>query len=308
MPIRSYLYVPGNRPDLFGKALASGADVVIQDLEDAVPATEKKVARQAVSVVLKSLPPVAIFVRLNAADAALADLAGLTVRGLSGVLLPKAEDPLLVSRIDETLAAMERAETRPPGSVLIQPLIETTVGLYGLAEIAAASARIRRFAFGAGDFVRDIRAEATPSRSETLYARMRLVARSRFLRLEPPVAHVFTPIKDIEGLRLACAEDRALGFYGRSCIHPSQIPIVNAAFTRGTDEIARARAILAAYAEANANGRGSLILDDGTFVDQAIAAKARDALVLASQESLHNESRLGASRQKGTRRTGHGHG
>jgi citrate lyase subunit beta/citryl-CoA lyase len=291
---RSYLYVPGNRADLIDKAVASGVDAVILDLEDAVPTAEKESARKAVRAALGSSPAATVFVRLNAGDLALTDLDALTGRGLSGVLLPKAENPALVERIDARLAAMDGVAQRAKGSVLIQPLIETVVGLYGLAQIAAASPRVRRFAFGAGDFLRDIGAEATPSRIETIYARTLLVAQSRFLRLEPPVAHVFTPIKDLEALRLACAEDRALGFHGRSCIHPSQVPIVNAAFTHAAQDLARARAILAAYAAATAAGRGALLLEDGTFIDEAIAAKARDVLAAA-------DAQRGAARRDGAR-------
>ncbi|MEW6645434.1 MAG: CoA ester lyase [Pseudomonadota bacterium] len=278
MAIRSYLYAPGNRPDLLGKVLGTGADAVILDLEDAVPPAEKARARGIVGDFLNASPKGTVLVRLNGGVDALADLAALTARGLHGVLLPKAEDPELIRAIDRLLAAREDAAAVPPGSVIVQPLIESVAGLYGLDAMAAASPRIRRFAFGAGDFVRDLRAEPTPARLETLYARQHLVARSRFLRLEAPVAHVFMPVKDLEALRRACEEDRALGFQGRSCIHPAQIPIVNDVFRHGAEDIARAQAILAAYAAALREGRGALVLDDGTFVDEAVAARARDIL------------------------------
>jgi len=278
MTIRSYLYAPGNRPDLLGKVLGKGADAVILDLEDAVPPAEKAKARGIVSDFLASMTGATLLVRLNGGADALADLDGLTVRGLHGVLLPKAEDAELIRAIDRLLAAREEAAAVPPGSVIVQPLIESVAGLYALDAMAAASPRIRRFAFGAGDFVRDLRAEPTPARVETLYARQHLVARSRFLRLEAPVAHVFMPVRDLDALRRACEEDRALGFHGRSCIHPAQVPIVNDVFQHGAEDIAWARTILAAYADAMREGRGALVLDDGTFVDEAIAARARDIL------------------------------
>lgn len=290
MLIRSYLYVPGNRPDLFDKALGSGADALILDLEDAVPPAEKARGRQLVSDFLAAAPRANVFVRVNSGTAGLEDVTALEACGLAGVLIPKAEQACLVGRIDEELSRREVEAGRSVGHILIQPLIETVAGLYDLGELAAASARVRRFAFGAGDFVRDIRGEPTPARLETLYARTQLVARSRLLRLEPPVAHVFTPIKDSEGLRRACAEDRALGFFGRSCIHPSQVAIINAAFDRYED-VLHAKAVLAAYGRSTEEGRGALVLDDGTFVDEAVAARARDVLSRLPNETVQGPPR-----------------
>jgi citrate lyase subunit beta/citryl-CoA lyase len=278
MLVRSYLYAPGNRPDLMAKAARSGAHAVILDLEDAVPAAEKVGAGATVRGFLEAMPPVPAFVRVNGGAAALQDLARIGVRGLAGVLLPKAEEPALIGAIDRALSENERRAGLDAGSVIIQPLIENVVGLFGLDALVQASTRIRRVAFGAGDFVRDIRAQTTAARIETLYARMHLVARSRFLKLQSPVAHVFSHIRDLDGLRRACEEDRALGFAARSCIHPTQVPLINTAFAPTEDELFMARRILAAYAEATASGRGSLLLEDGVFIDEAVALRAQDVL------------------------------
>jgi citrate lyase subunit beta / citryl-CoA lyase len=278
MPIRSYLYAPGNRADLLAKVATQGADAVICDLEDAVPPAEKLRACDMVSAFLDADPPIPTFVRLNGADAALQDLSRLSVRGLFGVVVPKAETAQQIRAIERCLSEREQVAGRVPGSVIIQPLIESTAGLFSLDSIAAASPRIRRVGFGAGDYVRDIGAQVTDARIETLYARMHLVARCRFLRLEAPVAHVYSQIRNLDGLRRACAEDRALGFGARSCIHPTQVAVVNAAFSPTADELAHAQKVLAAYAEAMQAGRGSILLDDGTFIDEAIALQARDVL------------------------------
>ena len=274
MRIRSLLYAPGNRPDLMEKVARSGAHAIILDLEDAVPPAEKINACTIVSDYLQAGPPLPAFVRLNGGPAALEDLARLDLANLSGVLVPKAQDPALIAGIDRALAANP--------DILIQPLIESVAGLYGMDALAAASTRIRRVSFGAGDFVRDLRAQATESRIETLYARQHVVARSRFLGLDAPVAHVFSRIRDLDGLRRACVEDRALGFGARSCIHPSQVPIINAAFGPTEAEIAQALRIRAAYADAKAAGRGSLLLADGTFIDEAVDLRAQDVLDAAS--------------------------
>lgn len=285
MLIRTYLYAPGNRPDLFAKALAGPSDAVILDLEDAVPAGEKAAARQTVAAFLDSAPAgKPIFVRLNAGNDGLADLAAFSGRGLHGVRLPKAESPDIVGAVAAALDGLERMGDRPAGAITIQPLLESVAGVFALPALAAASSRIRRFAFGAGDFVRDIGGEATADRSETFLARSMIVAQSRLAGLEAPVAHVFTPIRDLDGLRRACLGDRAIGFYGRSCIHPSQVPVVNAAFDRSGDA-AHSRRIIDAYAAAVAEGRGSLVMEDGTFVDEAVARRAEDVLSLVDRQT-----------------------
>ena len=282
MAIRSYLYAPGNRPDLMAKLGRSGAHAAILDLEDAVPTAEKGRARDLVAAFLRDGPPLPAFVRLNSGAAGLEDVAGLAAAGLSGVLVPKAEDAALLGEIGRALSALEARDGRLEGTAVVQPLIESVAGLYALDALACASPRVRRVAFGAGDFVRDLRALPTDARTETLYARQHIVARSRFLRLDAPVAHVFSRIRDLDGLHRACTEDRALGFGARSCIHPSQVATVNVAFGPTEAQVAHARTVLAAYERAKRDGRGSLLLDDGTFIDEAVALRAADTLDAAS--------------------------
>src|SRR5690349_21384357 len=162
MLLRSYLYAPGNRPDLLAKVLRQGADAVILDLEDAVPPGEKQAARRMVASFLAELATGAtgaIFVRLNGGELGLEDAAALPLGRLAGLRLPKAEDPRLVAGLDRLIG-------EAPG-VEIHPIIESVAGLFALDDLARASARVRRVAFGAGDFVRDIRGETTPSRDET---------------------------------------------------------------------------------------------------------------------------------------------
>ncbi|MGE0717500.1 MAG: CoA ester lyase [Alphaproteobacteria bacterium] len=284
MLLRSYLYAPGNRPDLCAKAAAGAADAVIVDLEDAVPAAERPAARRATAGFIAGGPARPVFVRINPGAEGLADLAALPARGLDGIRIAKAEDPAFIAAVDGALAAMEADAGLPAGVVGIQPIVESVAGLFAMEALAAASARIRRFAFGAGDFVRDIRGEATSERSETFLARSMVVLRSRALGLEAPIAHVYTPIRDLDGLRRASAADRALGFYGRSCIHPTQVAVINAAFDRTEAEIAHARAVVAAYDAAVREGRGSLTLADGTFIDEAVAKRAADVIALGAAQ------------------------
>lgn len=287
MLLRTYLYAPGNRPDLLAKVLRTGTDAVIVDLEDAVPASEKDAARRTTLEFLErcSLDGVhtPVFVRVDHGERGVADVEHLTARGLVGLRVPKIEEPDVIRQLDASLARLEQAAGLPRDTVRLVPLVESVRGLYRLDEIVAASARVDRFAFGGTDFVRDIRGVVTRERTETFYARAHLVARSRFLGLDPPIAHVYTPVADLDGLRAACAADRALGFFGRSCIHPRQVAVVNEAFTPSLAEVTWARAVVAGYEDAVAGGRGSALLGDGTFVDEAVAVRARDLLALAAE-------------------------
>ncbi len=281
MLIRSFLYAPANRPDLLAKVATRGADAIVIDLEDAVPAAEKAGARRAAAEYLeRSEPALPVFVRVNAGAAALVDLAALPLHRIAGIRLPKVEQPELVAQVDRVLAAAEAAGHR----VVLHPLVESVRGLYHLDDIVRASSRIERLIFGAGDYVLDIAGEATAERLETLYARSRLVARSRYLGIGSPIAHVYTPIADLDGLARACRADRAMGFFGRSCIHPQQVAVINDAFSFGPKEIARAQRMVDGYLEAAAQGRGAVVVADGTFVDEAGYKRALRVLGVAAAQ------------------------
>jgi citrate lyase subunit beta/citryl-CoA lyase len=275
---RSYLYVPGNRVDLIPKA-AAVADAVIVDLEDAVPQAEKASAREATHAALRQARlDVPLYVRLNSGDMAFDDLAALHGCRIDGVRLAKAETPSLVADIDAALAEIERSAGDAAPSITIVPIVESAAGLFGMDAVAGASRRVRCFAFGATDFIEDLGGEKTASRTETLFARSYLVARSRLIGLDPPIAHVYTPIGDLDGLRAASREDRALGFFGRSCIHPWQVPVVNAVFAPSPEAIAQATDVIAAYERRAADGHGAFVMPDGTFIDEAHVRAARRLL------------------------------
>jgi citrate lyase subunit beta/citryl-CoA lyase len=282
MLIRSYLYAPANRPDLLAKVATRGADAIVIDLEDAVPAAEKQAARRAAAAFLSEhdAQRMATYVRVNAGEHALADLAELPLHRITGIRLPKVEDPGLVARVDAVLAAADTLSHR----VVLHPLVESVQGLFGLDEIARSSSRIERFIFGAGDYVLNVAGEATAERLETLYARSHLVARSRLLGLAAPIAHVYTPIADLDGLARACRTDRAMGFYGRSCIHPTQVAVINEAFAFGPREVERARRMVDGYRDGVRQGRGAVVVEDGSFVDEAGYKRALRVLEVAAAQ------------------------
>lgn len=263
-PVRSALFVPATRPDRIAKALASGADAVIVDLEDAVPATEKAAARDNLRHFLEEQPDVRVCVRINPAFSAEheADLA-LCCRhpGVGTVLLPKAEPGAGLKRL---------AATGKP----IWLLIESAAGLVGLHELAG-SAGVERLALGTLDLAQDLAlvAEQEPAMRALDHARFELVVHSRAAARLPPIDGVFPALRDDAGLASAAAHARAVGFGGMFCIHPHQVPVVNAAFAPTAVELDWARRVL----EATASGQGVAVVD-GEMVDAPVIARARGLL------------------------------
>jgi citrate lyase subunit beta/citryl-CoA lyase len=253
---RSYLYVPGNRPDRFDKACASGADAVIVDLEDAVPAADKAAARSALGAWLAPARPV--LVRINAADSEWfeEDLAVCDAPGVAGIVLPKAEG------IGEKVLSLCR---RRGAAVL--PLIETAVGIERAAEVAATP-MVQRLLFGTLDFQFELGIEGDGD--ELLAFRSRLVLVSRLAGIASPIDGPCTSWEDTELLRADCQRARRLGFGGKLCIHPRQIATVNAAFAPSETEIAWARRVL----EAAQRSGGAAVAVDGRMVDRPVILKA----------------------------------
>ena len=282
---RSHLFAPGSNERVLGKVFDAGADAVVLDLEDAVAPDAKADARRLVAAALAARagqPSPRVAVRINGVDTAWwrDDLAAIVGPGLCVIRVPKAESAGQICAVDEVLTRLETERRLPAGAIGLVATIETAAGVMAAADLARAP-RIQAFTFGAADFVRDIRADPASADLATLYARQHLVVVSRAARIEPPVAPVYTQVKDLDGLRRTTAEARAIGFFGRSCIHPSQVPVVNDAFTPRPEEIAAARAVLDAWKEALARGIGALALPDGQFVDEAVARRARALVALA---------------------------
>jgi citrate lyase subunit beta / citryl-CoA lyase len=264
---RSYLFVPGNRPDRFAKACASGAHAVIIDLEDAVPAAEKPAARDAVAKWLNAERPVAI--RINGAETAWFrdDVLLCRAPGVAAILLPKTD------RVEHLRLVEELLGSRVP----ILPLIETALGFSNVQEIARDGA-VQRLVFGALDFGLDLGIPG--DRDELLYFRSQLVLVSRLACIQPPVDGINTEIDDPERLRADTLRTRSLGFGGKLCIHPKQVPHVNAAFLPTEEEIAWARRIVTA---SNAVG-GAAVANQGHMVDRPVMLRAEQILREAGAE------------------------
>jgi citrate lyase subunit beta / citryl-CoA lyase len=259
---RTYLFVPGTRPERFGKALAAGAHAVIVDLEDAVAIAEKDNARAAVAAALPLAAPV--LVRVNGAGTPWfdADVEMCRRAGVGGIVLPKTEDPAVIARIRAAVGT----------EVPILPLIETAQGLWNALAIARAPG-VLRLMFGSIDFQVDVGL----SDEELLYHRSRLVLVSRVAGIVAPVDGVTTAIDDPDALARDAARARTLGFGGKLCIHPKQVEAVNAAFRPTEAEIAWARRVVAA----DAASHGAAVAVDGKMVDRPVLLKAQEILASA---------------------------
>ena len=263
---RSFLFVPGNRPERFDKALASGAHAVILDLEDAVAAAYKDEARRAVAARLDPQRPV--WLRINGAESQwhAEDLAMLGRSGVAGVMLPKAEDP-------EVLAELHR---RVGPDVPLVPLLESVLGL-SRAEGLARAPGVQRLAFGSVDFQLD--AGIPGDQDELLFARSMIVLASRLAGCLAPVDGVTLALDDAAVLAADVERSRRLGFGGKLCIHPRQVGAVNAGFRPPQSDVDWARRVL----QAAEDGGGNAVRLDGKLIDRPVIDRARALLEEAGQ-------------------------
>lgn len=288
-PLRSLLFAPGNRPRMLQKVGQCGADAVILDLEDAVPVSEKEATRQAVREAAGAIDTCPVYVRVNplAATAGFsqpigeADLAAVVRAGLAGVILPKVESPDDLRRADTLLQELETQHGLAPGGVDVIPIIETALAVQRAYDIAASGTRVKRLAFGAGDFTRDIGVAWSRREIESQYARSALVIASRAAGLEPPLDTVWVDLRDQRGLARSARTAKQLGFQGKMAIHPSQVDPIHAVFSPSAADIAFATRVVDAFAQAEAGGLAAIQLD-GQFIDYPIVESAQRVLAMAA--------------------------
>jgi citrate lyase subunit beta/citryl-CoA lyase len=259
---RSYLFAPGHNEKLVAKVFGAGADAVILDLEDAVPPEHKVAARHSV---VDALASHTAWVRINAAQTPLAaaDLDAVADRAY-GLRIPKVES------VEDVRWVAERA----PGKPLLCA-IESARGVANSLAIAAEPA-VKHLALGGIDLLRDL--GVADGDGPLQYVRSHLVVASRAAGIEAPIDRVYPHLQDPDGLRRQCAVSRSLGFFGKSAIHPAQLPIIHATFSPTEDELQWARDVLDAFDAANG---AALRMPDGEFVDLPVAERARQLLRLA---------------------------
>jgi citrate lyase subunit beta/citryl-CoA lyase len=281
---RSYLFAPGSDPRVMRKALEAGADAVVLDLEDAVDAAHKDAARAAVTELLAELAarsartgPPALHVRINRLSDGYdpRDLDVAVHPTVEALRLPKAEDSDAVRAVAEAVAERERTLGMPVGSVRLYPTIESARGVLRAEAIAGSDPRVVRLVLGQADLVADLGGRGDDALT-TLVPRTLVALASRSAGIDAPVDGATTDLSDERVLRDALARARALGFHGKSAIHPRQIAAIHEAFTPDETELAHAERIVAA---AEAAGGGATMLD-GELVDVAIVRRARDLLAL----------------------------
>ncbi|WP_375404149.1 HpcH/HpaI aldolase/citrate lyase family protein [uncultured Sphingomonas sp.] len=274
MRLRSLLFVPGDRPDRFAKAVASGADAVILDLEDSVAPVRKVAAREAVAAFLAEPGGgVRRFVRINPVDSGMLDSDLAVARVADGLVLPKAEGAV-------TLAALAALSERLP---LVLPIAtETPAAIFALGEYTRSPVALAGMTWGAEDLPAAIGAQTSrePDGSYTPpYETVRsLTLFAAHAAGVPAIETVYPAIADLDGLAAYAARGWRDGFTGMMAIHPAQVPVINAAFTPDAEAIARARRIVEAFA---ADPDAGALQLDGRMVDLPHLKQARRVLALA---------------------------
>jgi citrate lyase subunit beta / citryl-CoA lyase len=263
---RSYLFAPGHSEKLLIRVFDAGADAVMLDLEDAVPAPAKYTARVMVAQVLADRPA---WVRINAVGTPWCEADLDAVGELAfGIRIPKTE----------SAADVEWVSRRAPGKPLICA-IESARGVLAAQEIAAVPG-VRHLAMGGVDLQRDL--NAGNGNTQTLYIRSHLVLESRAAGIGPPIDSVYPRLEDEQGLTEQAQFARSLGFFGKSAIHPRQLAAIHDAFTPSAPDIQWAREVLAAFDGA---GGEALRLPTGEFIDLPVAERARHLLHIAESGS-----------------------
>ncbi|MEV0095626.1 CoA ester lyase [Streptomyces sp. NPDC050738] len=272
--VLTWLYVPGDRPEVVAKALHSGADVVLVDLEDAVAPDRKAYALDATAELLSSGAPgpSPVHVRINALNGPLAEHEVRTLAplpGLAGLRLPKTDSA-------DQVRAVAAWAAHAPAELPLHPLLESALGIEYAYEIATATRSVRGLALGEADLRADL---GIADETGLAWPRGRVVVAARAAGLAPPAQSVFPNVRDLEGLAASCARGRALGFLGRTAIHPRQLPVIERAFLPTEQDMEAAEEIV----KAAATDSGALALPDGRFVDAAVVEGARRTLALASR-------------------------
>lgn len=269
---RSYLYVPADQAGRLAKASSYGADALILDLEDSVHHSRKAVARTLISdwLTQSHTAKPTVWIRINPAEPS-ADVSAIS-RPVAGVILPKA-DPDRLAELDRVLLAHEHDLALAPGSLHVIGLVETASGLISATEIASHD-RIERLAIGRADLAGELGLRVDPDGPELRGLMLQLVVASSAAGLAAPVAPTSTDFRDLDALRETTAAMDALGFRGRTAIHPAQIPVINAVFTPTPEEVEAAQQLIDGFTRAQHKGAAVTVDSDGRMVDAAVIRTA----------------------------------
>jgi len=272
------LYMPGSNARALAKGRTVPADALILDLEDAVAPDAKALGRQQIADAVREggYGGRELIVRINGLDTPWGqdDLAAVATCGAHAILLPKVESAAMVQELE---AAM--VEAGAPATLAIMCMMETPLGILRAEEIATASERVTALVMGTSDLVKDLHAAHTPARLPVLHSlsHVLLVARAHGLAA---LDGVHLDLSDDAGFAASCRQGRELGFDGKTLIHPKTIVAANAAFSPDEAEIAFARRIIVAHAEASAQGLGVVVVD-GRLIENLHVQAAQRQVALA---------------------------
>lgn len=286
-PIRSLLFAGATRPDLVGKLDRAGADAVVIDLEDAVPAEAKDAARSALPDLVAAVAEAPVLVRVNAAPTGWFELdleavAALGANAVAGVVLPKVE---AAADVERARAALDRASSPQPahsagsrglaaGAPALLAGLESARGVADAGEILAAGPELAYF--GAEDYIADLGGRRTEAGAEVLFARSEVALAARLAGVTA-LDQIVADFRDEALFERDAGAGRAIGYRGKLCVHPSQVPIANRVFGSSAAEVERARRLLAAWEDAAARGVAAVEFE-GAMIDGPALRIARDTI------------------------------
>lgn len=289
--IRSALFVPGNRPDRVDKAVQTEADVVIVDLEDAVPVGLKIETRSIVRDKIRQYGARRMLVRINGPETEFVrgDLEEIVCEPLTGVIVPKIESADNMQFLHQLLCQSEQTQGMSKGSLAMIPLIETALAVENVMRIASSKLTPRRHiipALGAADLALDVGFEITKEGQELAYPRARIAMACAAAGLGAPLDTPYmVDLKDHEALEADIMRAKGFGFQGKLCIHPNQVNPCNRIFSPSEEEIAFARKVIQAFETAESDGKAAILVD-GKFVDYPVVERSRRILKMATTEKV----------------------
>lgn len=283
---RSMLFVPANRPKFVTSAHTRRADAIILDLEDSVPLAEKEIARKALEAAVPTVGSdgADVYVRVNKPFALVVeDLDAAVAARPRGLVFPKVESAEEVKILDALTGEREVRGGLERGTFEFKLVIESAMGLENISGIAAASPRATMLSLGMEDLSKELEIDLTLPGYDLSWAHGRVVMAARAHGMAPlGLVRSIADFADLKALAKAVADSRQFGYVGASCIHPSQVPILNTGFSPSEEELAKARQIVETYERAERDGTSAVALE-GRMVDIPIVERARQKLRRANR-------------------------
>lgn len=280
---RSLIFVPGNNPRFLEKAKTLSADIVCFDLEDSVPDSEKKNARNLIKDALKTRSQYTseIYVRTNSPTSGKIqdDLKEIVQKGIDGIVIPKVNNAIELKKIEKTLALLEKKQKLQPIGLI--PSIESAEGVANTHEIASASKRISAIVFGVFDFLNDMGIEYTKQPEGAKFARAKIPIEAKAVGVYALDA-IWQDLKDEKGLIEDCKIGKSLGYVGKTIIHPDQILIIHKTFHPNKTELEWAEKVCNTYEKSTKKGKGATTVD-GKMIDEVHYKRAKSLLDLANR-------------------------